>query len=87
MTQLTYREAARRVGRSPRAIRRWRHSGMPMGWEVRDGQRCRVVEEQTLLRWWRQRLKNDPVHQQRMRKLLDRETAAQDATRPDETGS
>lgn len=60
---------------------------MPMGWEVRDGQRCRVVEEQTLLRWWRQRLKNDPVHQQRMRKLLDRETAAQDATRPDETGS
>lgn len=67
---MTYREAAHRVGRTRRAIRYWRQRGMPMTWEVRDGQRCRVVDEQVLLAWWRQRLVNDPVHQQRLRKLL-----------------
>ena len=36
-------EAAKRVNRSTRAIRRWRLHGMPMGWEVRDGQRVRVL--------------------------------------------
>lgn len=69
MTMLTYRQAAARVGRSTRAIRYWRQKGMPMGWEIRDGQRCRVVDEKVLLKWWRQRLANDPAHQWRMRKL------------------
>lgn len=82
MPMLTYREAAKRVGRTRRAIRRWRHSGMPMSWETRDGQTCRVVDETTLLAWWRQRLKNDPVHQAKLRRL-----AQTDTTRPHETTS
>lgn len=69
MTKLTYRQAAARVGRSRRAIRYWRQRGMPMTWEVRDGQRVRVVEEEVLLAWWRERLTNWPAHQYRMRKL------------------
>lgn len=74
-TMVTYREAAARVHRSPRAIKRWRCNGMPMGWEVRDGQRCRVVEEGILLAWWRGRLRADPVHQARLRRM-----SADDAT-------
>lgn len=82
MPTLTYREAAKRVGRKRRAIQYWRARGMPMGWEVRDGQRVRVVEEHVLLAWWRERLKHDPVHQQRLRKLQAAQTAAHDPTRP-----
>lgn len=67
MTLLSYREAAARVRRSRRSIRRWRLSGMPMGWELRDGQRVRVVDEEVLLAWFRGRLAADPVHQARMR--------------------
>lgn len=67
--ELTYREAAHRVGRSIRAIKRWRKAGMPMGWDVRDGQRVRVVRESVLLGWYRDRLMADPVHQLRMRAL------------------
>lgn len=68
MPLLTYREAAVRVGRSVRTLWRWRRNGMPMSWDVRDGQRVRVVDERVLLAWWRERLRNDPVHQLRMRK-------------------
>ena len=67
---LSYRQAARRVGRSMRAIRYWRARGMPMGWEMRDGQMMRVVEEAVLLDWFRQRITNDPVYQIRLRKRL-----------------
>lgn len=70
MTTLTYREAAKRVQRSIRTINRWRRGGMPMGFEHRDGQRVRVVEEQILLAWWRERLNSWPTHQYRMRKLM-----------------
>ncbi len=73
MTKLTYREAARRVHRSTRAIRRWRLNGMPMGWEVRGGQRVRVVEERVLLAWWRERMQNWPPHIYRLRRLLAEE--------------
>ena len=72
---LTYREAAKRVGRSRRAIRYWRQAGMPMTWETREGQRVRVVDEQVLLAWWRQRLQNWPPHQYRMRRLLEEDAA------------
>lgn len=68
MTQLTYRQAARRVHRSTLTIKRWRRNGMPMGWDVQDGQRVRVVDEATLLAWLRRTLMNNPVHQQRMRR-------------------
>ncbi|MCR2824215.1 hypothetical protein [Microbacterium sp. zg.Y909] len=67
---LTYREAAHRVRRTPRAIRYWRQHGMVMGWAIRDGQRVRVVREDVLLAWWRQRLQNWPAHQYRMRQQL-----------------
>ncbi len=82
MPMLTYREAAKRVGRSRRAIRYWRQDGMPMQWETRDGQRVRVVDENVLLAFWRQRLQNDPAHQYRLRRLLAAQAAARDATRP-----
>ncbi|WP_194385351.1 hypothetical protein [Microbacterium luteum] len=77
MPTLTYREAAKRVGRSRRAIQYWRARGMPMEWETRNGQRVRVVEQRTLLAWWRQRLKNDPVHQQRLRAQIAAQMEAQ----------
>ncbi len=82
MPMLTYREAAKRVGRSRRAIRYWRQGGMPMQWETREGQRVRVVDEQVLLSWWRQRLQNDPAHQYRLRALFGTQTTAHGATRP-----
>lgn len=66
MTQYTYRQAAKRVNRSVRTIKRWRKAGMPMG--VVNG--FRVVEEDVLLKWWRERLQNWPTHQWRMRKLM-----------------
>ena len=76
MPELTYRQAARRVHRSIKTIKRWRRNGMPMGWANVQGQRCRVVDETTLLAWWRGRLKSDPVHQARIRKsLLDNGSA------------
>lgn len=65
--QLTYREAAKRVGRSTLTIKRWRRRGLlPMGWAVQNGQRVRVVTEVELLRCFRDRLKADPVHQKIM---------------------
>lgn len=60
---LTYRQAARRVNRSIVTIKRWRRRGLPMTWQ---GNR-RVVDEHTLLAWWRTRMENDPVHQNRLR--------------------
>lgn len=70
MPMLTYREAATRVHRSIKTIKRWRRNGMPMGWATVQGQRCRVVEEDVLLAWWRGRLTADPVHQARLRRKL-----------------
>ncbi len=49
---LTYREAAKSIGRTTRAIRYMRQDGMPMGWDIRHGQRVRVVDEQILLKHW-----------------------------------
>lgn len=65
----TYRSAAKRVGRSVRTIQHWREWGMPMGWQVIDSQRARVVREDILLKHFRLHLKNNPVHQNRMRAL------------------
>lgn len=65
---LTYREAAVKVRRSVRTLGRWRKGGMEMGWAPRDGQRVRVVREDVLLAYWRERMRGWPVHQYRMRK-------------------
>lgn len=73
MPLLTYREAAKRIGRTTRAIRYMRQDGMPMGWERRNGQMVRVVDEQVLLKHWRERLKRWPPHQYRLRKLRQQE--------------
>ncbi|GAA3948026.1 hypothetical protein [Microbacterium soli] len=66
---LTYREAAKVTRRSVVTIKRWRRNGMPMGWEMRDGQRHRVVDERILKTWWRERMTADPVWQARLRKM------------------
>ena len=63
---LTYRQAARRVHRSIRTIRRWKRNGMPT--ILREG--VRYVDEETLLAHWRARMQADPIHQQRLRVLL-----------------
>lgn len=81
MPKLTYREAAKRIGRTTRAIRYMRQDGMPMGWERRNGQMVRVVEEKVLLATWRQRLRNDPAHQYRLRRIRQAQQAAHDSTR------
>ena len=70
MPALTYRQAAALVKRSPRTINRWRTQGMPMGWETRDGQQVRVVEQEVLQAWFRARLAAWPTHRWRMRKKL-----------------
>lgn len=64
MTWLNYRQAAARVHRSTRTIKRWRRDGMPMSY---DATGRRIVKEQTLLTELRRRLAADPVHQQRLR--------------------
>lgn len=66
MKLLTYQQAARRVRRSVRTVVRWRRDGMPMGTDARGR---RVVREDVLLAWWRDRLAADPAHQYRMRKV------------------
>lgn len=72
MTQeyLTYKQAAARVSSSVRTIRNWASWGMPMRWQVIDGQRTRVVELEVLLAFWRERMAASPVHFYRMRKRL-----------------
>lgn len=62
---LDYRQAARRIGRSENTIKRYRRSGMPM--PIRDGRR--VVREDVLLAWYRERLQAWPIHQQRLRQM------------------
>lgn len=79
---LTYREAAKRIGRTTRAIRYMRQDGMPMGWETRHGQRVRVVDEQILLKHWRARLKRWPPHQYRLRRAREQEAAERTETPP-----
>ena len=77
---LTYREAAERVGRSIRAINRWRRSGyFTMRWEERDGRRVRVVELEALLKCYRERLQSNPAHIWRMRTARLTEQTAQNA--------
>lgn len=63
----TYRSAAKRVGRSTKAIANWRRWGMPMDWRIIEGQRTRVVREDVLLAHFRLHLKQNPVHQLRLR--------------------
>ncbi|EYT55800.1 hypothetical protein H490_0103970 [Leucobacter sp. UCD-THU] len=71
---LTYREAARRVGRSVRTIKRWVKDGMPAGW---DDQGRRIMREDVLLAELRRRLDAWPPHQHRVRAAaLDGEAAA-----------
>lgn len=73
---LTYREAAKVARRSVITIKRWRRNGMPMGWQTRDGQRHRVVDETVLKKWWRERMTADPVWQARLRRTIrEREEA------------
>lgn len=79
---LTYREAARKVKRSVRAIKRWRAQGMPMSWDIREGQRVRVVEERILLAWFRARLTAWPPHQYRLRKLRAQDDDTSDRNEP-----
>ena len=73
MSTLTYREAAARVGRSVQAIKRWRRRGMPMGWDTRNGQMVRVVDEEVLLEEFRARLAAYPPHQARLRRAMEEE--------------
>ena len=68
-TWLTYPQAAKRVGRSVRSISLWRKQGMPMRWRTDPtGQRERIVDEGTLLAWYRQKLQLNVAHQARMRR-------------------
>lgn len=82
MVTLTYREAAKRVHRTKRCIEYWRARGMVMSWAVRDGQRVRVVEEDVLLAWWRDRMRNDPAHRYRLRAKKAAQTAAHASPEP-----
>lgn len=72
MPLLTYRQAAKKTGRSIRTIKRWRRAGMPM---TLNASGMRVVEERILLRWWRDRMKAWPPHQYRLRRARLEEQA------------
>ncbi|WP_127818247.1 WhiB family transcriptional regulator [Microbacterium sp. CPCC 204701] len=65
---LDYKEAAARVRSSEAIVRRWAAAGMPMVWGERNGQRARLVDEQVLLTWWREKLKTAPVAYYRRRR-------------------
>lgn len=68
-TWLGYAAAARRVKSSKNTIRRWAREGMPMEWRLSGaGQRERVVDEEILLAWWRRKMSESPVHQNRIRR-------------------
>ncbi|WP_136055996.1 hypothetical protein [Microbacterium sp. K24] len=74
MPRLSYREAAHRLRRARRTIRYWKLQGMPRGCELRDGQMVRVVDKDIFLPWWRDRMDNDPVWQNRIRaKIRDQQ--------------
>ena len=81
--QLTYQEAAHRVGLTVRTIWRWRKGGMPMSHGIREGQRVRLVDEDVLLGWFRDRLKADPVHQLRMHKYAVEEAREEGLPEPE----
>lgn len=66
MSELDYRQAAKRVRRSVRTIKRWRKAGLAMS-TASDGRR--LVDESRLLEWWRDRMSADPVHQLRLRRV------------------
>ncbi|WP_454113354.1 WhiB family transcriptional regulator [Microbacterium maritypicum] len=68
---LTYKQAAARVRSSERTVRHWGSDGMVMGWQLIEGQRTRVVREDVLLAWWRDKMDSSPVHQFRVRKRLE----------------
>lgn len=78
---LTYREASKLVGRSRRTLRHWRLNGLPMTWGTRNGQTVRLVEITALRKYARERLRNDPIVQQRIRAEIARERGAQGPTR------
>ncbi len=59
---LTYAQAAARTNSHPETIKRWRRSGLAFA--MVDGRR--VVREDVLLAWWRERMKANPVHQVRI---------------------
>jgi len=61
----TYKGAAQRARRSVRTIKEWRRDGMKM---TTDSKGRRVVSHTVLLATLREKLENDPVHQQRGRK-------------------
>jgi hypothetical protein len=65
VTWLTIREAARRVGRDVRTIKRWHAAGMPM--RTIDGHL--EVDEETLLATFREHLARSPVHQERLKSV------------------
>lgn len=70
LVYLTYADAARRVRRDTRTVKRWARQGMPVEWRVDDGGlRFRVVEESVLLAWWRDRMAASPVHYYRLRRI------------------
>ncbi|MDQ1217996.1 hypothetical protein [Microbacterium arborescens] len=61
---LNYAQAAKRVGRSHRCIRMWQRQGMPMQWRTSpNGQRERIVDQDVLLAWFRDKLRANPAHQ------------------------
>lgn len=59
---LTYSQAAERVRSHPETVKRWRRMGLSFA--LVDGRR--VVREDALLAFWRERMKADPVHQARI---------------------
>lgn len=58
---LTYAQAAARTNSHVETIKRWRRMGLSFA--MVDGRR--VVREDALLAFWRERMKADPVHQAR----------------------
>lgn len=60
---LPTRQAARRVGKTIRTIRRWRQLGMPVRFV--DGRMH--IEEETLLLWWRQQTMRNACTKWRIR--------------------
>ena len=72
----TYKGAAKRTGKSTNTIRRWVREGMPHAVDLRGRV---VIEHRTLMRWYREKMAANPVHQARGRAFAKQEGARADA--------
>ncbi|TDW31004.1 hypothetical protein [Cryobacterium psychrophilum] len=62
---LTFAQAAKRVARHVKTVKRWKRNGMVC--TLVDGRN--IVDEEDLLKWWRERMVASPIRVYQVRKV------------------